>query len=135
PAYPLRDGSIYPTLLNVVNRQSISNYGMTSRNFPPDMERLAYEHRLQAMLLIPFVVRDSDKGIVLIADTNRRHSFNSREVSLAQGLVLQAANAIKNAQLFEDLERNVEKLKLTQAKLVQTARLSAIGELAAAVAH
>ncbi|HLA45685.1 MAG TPA: GAF domain-containing protein, partial [Aggregatilineales bacterium] len=46
PAYPLRDGSMFPTLLNIVNRQSIANYGTTSRNFPLDIERLAHEHRL-----------------------------------------------------------------------------------------
>jgi two-component system NtrC family sensor kinase len=50
-------------------------------------------------------------------------------------LVLQAANALSNARLYRDLELSLEELHRTQSKLVQTARLSAMGELAAAVAH
>ena len=74
-------------------------------------------------------------GLILMGDTQRTREFEMLEMNLTQGLVLQAANAIKNAQLFEELQRSLEELRQTQAKLVQSARLSAIGELAAAVAH
>jgi two-component system NtrC family sensor kinase len=46
-----------------------------------------------------------------------------------------AAIAIENAQLYKDLQDRMEELKRTQAQLIQSARLAAIGELAAGVAH
>ncbi|HSS95715.1 MAG TPA: HAMP domain-containing sensor histidine kinase, partial [Terriglobales bacterium] len=47
----------------------------------------------------------------------------------------QAATALENASLVHDLEQSLHDLRDTQDRLVQTARLSAMGELAAAVAH
>ncbi|PJF34591.1 MAG: hypothetical protein CUN49_14885, partial [Candidatus Thermofonsia Clade 1 bacterium] len=61
--------------------------------------------------------------------------FNADEISLATALIAQAATAIENARLYRDLERSLAHLKQTQASLVQAARLSTIGELAAVVAH
>jgi two-component system NtrC family sensor kinase len=42
---------------------------------------------------------------------------------------------MENARLVEDIEASLRELKATQARLIQAARLSAMGELAAAVAH
>ncbi len=47
----------------------------------------------------------------------------------------QVAVAAENARLYEGLRRQMEELRATQAQLVQTAKLAAIGELAANVAH
>ena len=47
----------------------------------------------------------------------------------------QVAVAAENARLYEGLRRQMEELKQTQAQLVQSAKLAAIGELAANVAH
>jgi two-component system NtrC family sensor kinase len=46
-----------------------------------------------------------------------------------------AATAIENAQLYDRLRQGMRKLEETQAQLVQSARLAAVGELAAGVAH
>lgn len=47
----------------------------------------------------------------------------------------QVAVAAENARLYEGLRRQMEELRTTQAQLVQSAKLAAIGELAANVAH
>ncbi len=47
----------------------------------------------------------------------------------------QVAVAAENARLYEGLRRQMEDLRATQAQLVQSAKLAAIGELAANVAH
>lgn len=47
----------------------------------------------------------------------------------------QVAVVAENARLYEGLRRQMEDLRATQAQLVQSAKLAAIGELAANIAH
>jgi signal transduction histidine kinase/DNA-binding response OmpR family regulator len=47
----------------------------------------------------------------------------------------QVAVAAENARLYEGLQRQMRELRNTEAQLVQSAKLAAIGELAANVAH
>lgn len=125
----------FPTLHTAFVRQHMSSYALTDPDLPADIKLLMDEAHLKVLLIVPFVIQDEDKGLVLIADTLRDHRFERREMNLATMLVLQAANALKNARLFEDLQRSLEELRQTNVRLVQSARLSAIGTLAAAVAH
>src|SRR5690606_37213298 len=62
-------------------------------------------------------------------------TFSPREIDLGKTIVAQAATALENASLVHDLAASLQELRDTQERLVQTARLSAMGELAAAVAH
>jgi signal transduction histidine kinase len=89
----------------------------------------------QAVLVLPLVISGRVLGLVVLVDTLNHRRFRKREIELAQALVLQAANALQNAWLYRDLQKSMEELRRTQSKLVQSARLSAIGELSAAVAH
>jgi signal transduction histidine kinase len=133
--YPMRPLKDYPSLDYVLNQSAIRGYARVNADLPYDIQNLLNELQINVLLIVPFVIQEGDLGLMLIGDTNRIYELNPSEVNLAHALVLQAANAIKNAQLFEDLQNSLEVLRRTQAKLVQTARLSAIGELAAAVAH
>lgn len=63
------------------------------------------------------------------------HTFSEEELRVLELLADQAAVAIENARLYSDLRRQMEKLQNAQIQLVQSARLAAVGELAAGVAH
>ncbi len=89
----------------------------------------------RSLLALPLTIKDETAGLVFLVDTLNDRVFTRREIELAQALVSQAANALDNARLYRDLALSLEELHRTQSKLVQTARLSAMGELAAAVAH
>jgi signal transduction histidine kinase len=65
----------------------------------------------------------------------KRGTFNSDDLSLLQALAVPAATAIENAQLYEEQTRTIQRLAETQNQLVQSAKLAAVGELAAGVAH
>jgi two-component system NtrC family sensor kinase len=64
-----------------------------------------------------------------------RHRFSSDEMRLAEGIALQGALAVENSRLFEGVKEQMAELKRTQAQLVQSTKLAAIGELAANIAH
>jgi two-component system NtrC family sensor kinase len=54
---------------------------------------------------------------------------------LTEGIALQGALAVENSRLYEGVKQQMTELKQTQAQLVQSTKLAAIGELAANIAH
>ena len=61
--------------------------------------------------------------------------FDAEDLRLLTSMAAPAATAIEKAQLHERLRQGMRELEETQAQLVQSARLAAVGELAAGVAH
>jgi signal transduction histidine kinase/DNA-binding response OmpR family regulator len=120
----------FPELTQMLHDQ------ITFTSPPADSLRvLAETGQGKSLLGVPLVIKGETAGLVLLVDTLYDRRFSRREVELVQALVLQAANALDNARLYRDLELSLEELHRTQSKLIQAARLSAMGELAAAVAH
>lgn len=88
-----------------------------------------------ALLALPLVQRGQSYGLVVVGNTRANRAFSERDIDLGRAIVGQAATALENARLVHDLEQSLQDLKDAQERLVQAARLSAMGELAAAVAH
>jgi signal transduction histidine kinase/putative methionine-R-sulfoxide reductase with GAF domain len=89
----------------------------------------------RSVLALPLTYRGKTQGLVVFGDATELRCFEEREIELGRAIVGLAATAIDNAQLLHDLEMSLAELKATQDRLIQTERLSAMGELAAAVAH
>ncbi len=88
----------------------------------------------KSVLGIPLEVKG--KVIGVIETVNKTEGdFSQADVALLSSMAQSAAIAIENAQLYKDLQNRMEELKRTQAQLVQSVKLAAIGELAASVAH
>src|SRR5207244_11924000 len=66
---------------------------------------------------------------------NDAHRFTADELRPAEGIALQGALAVENSRLYEGVKQQMAELKQTQAQLVQSTKLAAIGELAANIAH
>lgn len=131
--YAVTDLERYPELLAVVDDQKhVAQSAQPSAN---GTQSLLDMNRSLGVLALPLVQRGQTQGVVLFGDTRSQRVFSEREVNLGKAIVGQAATALENANLVHDLERSLQELKDTQDRLVQTARLSAMGELAAAVAH
>jgi signal transduction histidine kinase/CheY-like chemotaxis protein len=124
----------YPDLQRALQRGSIINY-QSDNTSQAGATELLERVRSKALLGIPMVNRGQTHGIALFAECNRAGAFNAHDVDLARAIVGQASTALENARLVHDLEASLRELRETQGRLIQTARLSAMGELAAAVAH
>lgn len=72
---------------------------------------------------------------VLFAHSDVVRAFSDRHLKLLATFAGQAAIAIRNARLYQDLKMQMRKLQDTQAQLTQADKLAAIGRLAANVAH
>lgn len=91
--------------------------------------------RSRSLLCLPLMGRGQIKGVIMCGTVQSADVFSPREIDLAQALIGQAATALENAKLLNDLERSLFQLKDAQERLIQAERLSAVGELAATVAH
>ncbi len=89
----------------------------------------------RAVLVHPMKLKGELLGVFVIAWLREPHQFTPEELQLVDAIVRQAAVAMENSRLYEDVKRQMAELRQTQAQLVQSAKLAAIGELAANIAH
>ncbi|MBN1936950.1 MAG: GAF domain-containing protein [Anaerolineae bacterium] len=87
-----------------------------------------------SLLAIP--LRSKGQSIGVIEAINKLNGpFTEHDINLLSSIAQWAAIAIDNAQLFDEANRRYEELQKAQSQLVQSAKMAAIGELAAGVAH
>jgi signal transduction histidine kinase/CheY-like chemotaxis protein len=89
----------------------------------------------KSLLIQPMRWKGGTIGGFAIAWLKEQHRFTTDELRLAEGIALQAAVAAENSRLYEGVKAQMAELKRTQAQLIQSTKLAAIGELAANIAH
>jgi signal transduction histidine kinase len=89
----------------------------------------------KSMLIQPIHWKDELIGGFSVLWLAQPHRFTPDELRLAEGIALQGALAVENSRLYEGVKQQMAELKQTQAQLVQSTKLAAIGELAANIAH
>lgn len=102
-----------------------------------DLSRIELEMKeegFRSLACIPLGSKERVLGVMDIASHDLRQ-FSPQDVELLTSIGSQIGVAIDNARLFHDLGEAYRDLAATKAQLFQTAKLSAIGELAAGIAH
>ncbi|MFN8451133.1 MAG: GAF domain-containing protein [Anaerolineae bacterium] len=133
--HPLIDASEFADVLDMLTTQQPLNHFQGEEELQEGVRAFLKDTASRSLLALPLVGHGHTIGLVLFADTLHARAFTSREIDLARALVGQAAMALENVDLVHNLEASLQDLKEMQSQLVQSARLSAMGELAAAVAH
>lgn len=135
PPYPSLNLDDFAILERALRTQTPVRYQANDTLAEPGVPALLQRTRARALLVIPLVNRGEAQGLVLLGDAERNRDFSDHEIDLARALSGQAAMALENSQLYHELQARLVELKDAQDRLIQTAKLSAMGELAAAVAH
>ncbi|MCU0486511.1 MAG: GAF domain-containing protein [Anaerolineales bacterium] len=90
---------------------------------------------VHAVAGVPLKFKGEVIGTLCVLDDRVEKSFTRDDVRLLEYLAPQAAISIRNARLYQELGRRMEAQRVAEARLVQSARLAAVGEMAAGMAH
>jgi signal transduction histidine kinase/ActR/RegA family two-component response regulator len=90
--------------------------------------------RIVSLLTAPLIVRGQPIG-TLTVDSSVPFAFGEEDERLLMPLASLAAAAINNADLVKNLQESLDELRDTQAQLLQSEKLSAIGQLIAGITH
>ncbi|GAA6620485.1 ATP-binding protein [Scytonema sp. NUACC26] len=131
------------SVINYVARtqQPLILNNKTSKDlFPNDSYILRYQP--QSVLCTPISYQGKLIGIFYLENNLATEAFTSERLELLKLLTNQAAIAIENARLYtreqeksQQLQQSLQKLYSTQAQLVQTEKISSLGQLVAGIAH
>lgn len=102
--------------------------------------------KIEAEACFPLLSKEELGGILILGKKTSGKPYSKQDLELLETLVTQAAMALDNARLHQEVKnwgkelgRKVkeksEELKKSQAQLLQSEKLAGIGQLAAGIAH
>ncbi len=105
----------------------------TSPYFYPNIDKTT-GFVTRSILAVPLQVRGQVIGVIEAVNKIEGH-FDQSDLGLLVAISQSAAIAIENARLYQNIRERMAELERTQAQLVQSARLAAVGKLAEGAAH
>lgn len=84
---------------------------------------------------VPLKYKDEVIGVLAVSDDRPGFTFSQEDIQHLELLAPQIAISIRNAQLVEELRQRFAAQRLAESRLVRSARLAAVGEMTAGVAH
>ena len=94
----------------------------------------ASDHTSASFVGCPIIIEDAPIGFLVLTSATPNF-FTLQHQTWLQAFIHQAVIALRNAQLHEDVQTRLEQLYEAQARLVQSEKLAAIGQLVAGIAH
>lgn len=113
---------------SVLIRNALDEEGLVDK---PSVQRLS----LQSVMGAPLLVHDRLLGAVLADNRTATGCFGPDDLRLLEVFASQAAIAIENRRLFDDLEASYRSLEEAQERIVRVEKLKSLGVLAGGIAH
>jgi two-component system NtrC family sensor kinase len=108
----------------------VSDYNSWSGRLYPEQEA-----PFKTVAGVPLKFQNKVIGTLTLMDDRPDWVFHEEDVQLLELLAPQVAVWIRNARLYQELQERIEAQHLAENRLIRSARLAAVGEMAAGVAH
>ena len=93
------------------------------------------QYQPQSILCLPLVDRGQLRGILYLENNQVAGAFTSNRLEVLNLLCSQAAIALENARLYQQVQQALTDLQQAQLQLVQNEKMATLGNLVAGVAH
>lgn len=140
---------VIPLARKILNHEMlrVDNLAQT-QNLDEESKTLLSQYGINSQLLLPLQTRSGQQGAILCSHT-QGHPWSDREVGLLQAVVDQLAIAIDQAELFaqtraaalaaqtqaKQLQQTIQELKSAESRLIQSEKMSSLGQMVAGIAH
>ncbi len=100
----------------------------------PALQEILTEHELGSVMCAP-VSRHEDSSVLMAGRDPGEPVFGASDLDLFGILARQAAVALENARLYDELRSFVRQVEDSQRALLQAEKMAAVGRLTASIAH
>jgi two-component system NtrC family sensor kinase len=87
------------------------------------------------VIAVPLTGKHAVPGVLFVVGDESRQEFDDHDARLVELFAAQAAIALENAQLYNAQQEQYRRLQESQSRLIQSEKMSALGRLAASIAH
>ncbi|NJL20241.1 MAG: PAS domain S-box protein [Leptolyngbyaceae cyanobacterium SM1_3_5] len=98
--------------------------------------------QMRSVLIIPMQMPSGAIGVICCSHSSKSHPWETDEIELLEAVMGQLAVALNQAELYaqsrakaHELEQTLHQLQRTQAQMLQSEKMSSLGQLVAGVAH
>jgi len=92
-------------------------------------------HSPQSLLCVPIIKQSKLIGILYLENDLIANAFTTERVELLKLLCTQAAISLENARLYQQSQEALTDLKQAQLQIIQSEKMSALGNLVSGIAH
>ncbi|MEG4250846.1 AAA family ATPase [Microcoleus sp. Pol10D4] len=137
PSIPLESSQdVAISLVNTVKRSLKPVVIVDARvSFQVASDRYIEQHQPISVLCIPILNQGQLIGVLYLENNLTVGAFTSDRIEVLNLLASQAAISLENARLYQESQQAFTELKQAQIKIVQSEKMSALGNLVAGVAH
>ncbi|MDY6939656.1 MAG: AAA family ATPase [Cyanobacteriota bacterium] len=101
----------------------------------PIVDDYLHQWQPKSLLCLPIFDRGNAIGILYLTNHSTSSAFTHERILILNFLCTQAAISLENARLYQQAQNYAQQLERSQLQLVQSEKMSALGNLVAGVAH